>query len=193
MNDQKLALELGTGSGVIAISLLAERPGLRMVAVELSAEAAALTRENAARLGVADRLDLREGDLFAPLRSGERFDLIVSNPPYVASATIATLEPEVRDHDPHLALDGGQRGLQVIERIVTQAQLWLVPGALLALEIGDDQGDAVRALLETAGFEKIQIKKDYAGHDRLALGRAAAHTSGGAGGPAAALPAHPAD
>jgi release factor glutamine methyltransferase len=188
-SDQALALELGTGSGIIAISLLAERPALRMVAVELSAEAAALARENAARLGVTDRLDLREGDLFAPLRSNERFDLIVSNPPYVASATIATLEPEVRDHDPRLALDGGERGLDVIERIATQATKWLIPGGSLALEIGDDQGAEVKALLEGAGFEDVRIGKDYAGLDRLALGRAAATRLVAP----AALPAHPAD
>jgi len=169
--QQASTLELGTGSGVIALSLLAERPALRLVAVELSAEAAALARENAARLGLSDRLDLREGDLFAPLRPGERFDLIVSNPPYVASEVIATLEPEVRDHDPRLALDGGTEGLEIIRRIVDQAKAWTVPGGLLALEIGDDQGVAVKALLERAGFEDIQIKKDYAELDRLALVR----------------------
>jgi release factor glutamine methyltransferase len=166
------ALELGPGTGVIGLSLLAERLALRLVAVELSTEAAALARENAIQLGVADRLDLREGDLFAPLRPGERFDLVVSNPPYVASEVIATLEPEVRDHDPHLALDGGAQGLAIIRRIVDQAGKWLVPGGLLALEIGDDQGAAVKALLEEAGFDDIQIKKDYSGLDRLAFGRA---------------------
>jgi release factor glutamine methyltransferase len=168
---EAVALELGPGSGIIAISLLAERTTLRMVAVELSAEAAALARENVEQLGVADRLDLREGDLFAPLHASERFDLIVSNPPYVDSATISTLEPEVRDHDPHLALDGGARGLEVIARIVAEAGQWLVPGGLLALEIGDDQGNAVKALLAEARFEDIRIKKDYAELDRLAFGR----------------------
>jgi release factor glutamine methyltransferase len=165
------SLELGIGSGVIGLSLLAERPALRLVAVELSTEAAALARENADQLGLSSRLDLREGDLFAPLRAGERFDLMVSNPPYVASEVIATLEPEVRDHDPRLALDGGMEGLEIIRRIAAHAATWIVPGGLLALEIGDDQGVAVKALLERAGFEDIQIKKDYAELDRLALGR----------------------
>jgi len=166
-----VALELGPGSGVIALSLLAERAGLRMVAVEISPEAAALTRENAARLGVADRLELREGDLFGPLLSGERFDLIVSNPPYVASEVIASLEPEVRDHDPRLALDGGVEGLGIIRRLVGAARPWLAAGGRLALEIGDEQGPAVGALLAQAGFADIEIRKDYAGLDRLALGQ----------------------
>ncbi len=168
---EKRGLEVGPGSGVISLSLLAERPELQMAAVELSSEAAALTRENAERLQVADRLELREGDLFLPLDAGERFDLVVSNPPYVASEVIATLEPEVRDHDPHLALDGGALGLEILRRIVEEAGEWLVPGGLLALEIGDEQGDAVRALLGAAHFENVQIKQDYAGQDRLALGR----------------------
>ncbi len=171
ISSEARALELGTGSGVIGLSLLAERPALRLVAVELSADAAALARENAAQLGLSSRLDLRVGDLFGPLGPGERFELMVSNPPYVANDVIATLEPEVRDHDPRLALDGGAEGLEIIRRIVEQAGKWLLAGGLLALEIGDDQGSAVKALLEQAGFVDVQIKKDYSELDRMALGR----------------------
>jgi release factor glutamine methyltransferase len=165
------ALELGIGSGVIGLSLLVARPALHLVAIELSSEAAALARENAERLEVAARLDLREGNLFAPLKAGERFDLMVSNPPYVATDVIAGLEPEVRDHDPHLALDGGADGLEILRRIVAEAGAWLRPKGQLALEIGDDQGSAVRALLEAAGFESLEIRKDYAELDRIALSR----------------------
>jgi len=164
------ALELGIGTGIVSLSLLAERPALRMTAVELSTDAASLARENAGRLGVGDRLDLREGDLFSPLRPGERFDVIVSNPPYVDREVLDTLDPEVRDHDPRMALDGGAQGLEVLRRIVKEANDWLVPGGLLALEIGDEQGAAVKALLEGARFREIRIRKDYAGQDRVALG-----------------------
>ncbi len=164
-------LELGPGTGIVVLTLLAELPEATAVAVELSPEAAALCRENAAALGVAARLDLREGDLFGPLGTAERFDLIVSNPPYVASGVLPTLEPEVRDHDPKLALDGGPDGLAVIRRIAAEALDWLEPGGTLAMEVGDDQGRAVEALLRSAGFTGVAISKDLSGQDRIAIGR----------------------
>lgn len=162
-------LEIGPGSGVIAVSLLAERPALGAVAIELSPEAVALTRENANALGVAARLELRQGDLFAPLRTGECFDLLVANPPYVPSGALATLQPEVRDHDPRIALDGGSDGLALLRRLIAGAPSAIVPGGLLALEIGDDQGPAVAALMKTAGFASATISKDYAELDRMAF------------------------
>ncbi len=164
------ALDLCAGTGCVGLTLLAERPALRLVAVELSPEAASLTRENAQALGVADRLELREGDLWGALDSDQRFALIASNPPYVPSAEIAGLAPEVRDHEPRLALDGGPDGLDLVRRIALEAAGRLEAGGLLALEIGDDQGAATRELLDAAGLDRVSVERDYAGQDRIALG-----------------------
>ncbi len=163
------ALDLCTGSGCIAATLAKERPACRVVAVDLSKEACALAKENAAALGVSERVEVRQGDLFAPLAPGETFDVIASNPPYVASGELAGLQREVQ-REPRLALDGGVDGLAVIRRIVAGAMAHLRPGGLLALEIGETQGGAVRALLEGAGFEKARVEKDWERRDRHAFG-----------------------
>jgi release factor glutamine methyltransferase len=163
------ALDVCTGSGCIAVSLAAERPQAEVVATDLSAEACALARENAQALGVADRLTVLHGDLFAPLPPGPTFDLVVSNPPYVATGELAGLAPEVK-REPRLALDGGPDGLAVIRRVVEGARGVLRPGGLLALEIGDQQGPAVQALLQGAGYENARVEKDLQRHDRLAFG-----------------------
>jgi release factor glutamine methyltransferase len=168
--DQPLAaLDLCTGTGCIAVTLAAERPLGRVVALELSAEACALARENAAALGVADRVEVREGDLLAPLAEQESFDVIASNPPYIASRELPGLQREVQ-REPRLALDGGEDGLAVIRRIAQGALPHLRPGGLLALEIGETQGSAVRALLEGAGFAGARVEKDWERRDRHAFG-----------------------
>src|SRR5690606_31683063 len=119
--DRPTILDLGTGTGCVAISLLSSFSDMRAVAVDLSAEALEMAGFNAARHGVAERFDARQGSWFDPLEPTERFDLIVSNPPYIETATIGTLMPEVKDHDPHLALDGGPDGLAPYRIIAREA------------------------------------------------------------------------
>ena len=163
-------LDLCTGSGVIAVSLAHDRPGARVVATDVSAAAAAVARKNAERNAVADRVDVRVGDLFAPV-AGERFDLIVSNPPYIATAVIATLSAEVR-REPILALDGSADGLAFYDRIAAEAVAHLVPGGVLALEHGFDQADAVAARLTAAGFTDVTLVRDLGKNPRVTWGRA---------------------
>jgi len=163
------ALDVCTGSGCIAISLAAERPQATVLATDLSPDACALARENAQALGVAGRVTVLEGDLFAPVPAAERFDVVVSNPPYIASAEIPTLSAEVR-REPKLALDGGADGLVAIRRVVEGARRFLRPGGLLAMEIGETQGPAVKALLQAAGYADARVEKDLERRDRLAFG-----------------------
>lgn len=158
-------LDLCTGSGVIAVSLAREYAAAQVVATELSPAAAALARRNAARNAVADRVDVREGDLFAPVR-GERFDLIAANPPYIASAVIPTLSPEVR-REPVIALDGGPDGLAFYDRICAEAREHLAPGGAIVLEHGFDQADAVAARLIAAGFDGVALVHDLGKNPRV--------------------------
>jgi release factor glutamine methyltransferase len=161
-------LDLCTGSGAIAISLAKELPGARVVATEVSPDAAAIARRNAERNGVADRVEIRVGDLFAPV-AGEQFDLIAANPPYVATGVIATLSPEVRK-EPPLALDGGPDGLGFYDRICAAAPAHLLPGGAIVLEHGYDQADPVRALLEAAGFLRVTLARDLGKNPRVTSG-----------------------
>jgi len=177
-------LDLCTGTGCVGITLVLERPRARVLATELEPGAAEVARANAAALGAADRFEVRTGDLFAPVADEPPFDAVVANPPYVPRGEIPTLSPEVR-REPGIALDGGPDGLDVVRRIVAAAPRWLVPGGLLALEIGDGQGPSVHGLLETAGYGSVRIERDLARHDRLALGThlrgpAATHPGDGA-------------
>lgn len=168
------ALDLGTGSGAIALSLLAEGPFSRVVATDVSSSALDLARENAEALGLEHRLDLRLGSLFEPLGAEEHFHVLVSNPPYVPLGDFHGLQREVRDWEPPEALLGGQDGLDVIRAIVTGAPAHLFPGGLLALEVGDGQASQVAALLrDRGGFRTIGIRKDLAGKERVVLGVAA--------------------
>jgi release factor glutamine methyltransferase len=164
-------LDLCTGSGVIAVSLAREYPAAQVVATEISPEAAALARKNAARNAVAERVDVREGDLFGPVR-GERFDLIAANPPYIATAVIATLAAEVR-REPVIALDGGADGLAFIDRICADAREHLLPGGALIVEHGYDQADAVRSRFAAAGFTGIALVHDLGKNPRVTWGIAA--------------------
>jgi release factor glutamine methyltransferase len=162
-------LDLCTGTGCVGITLALERPAVRVVATELSTEAAEVARTNTASLGAAERVEVRVGDLFGPVEGELPFDAVVANPPYVPRGEIPTLSPEVR-REPAFALDGGEDGLDVVRRIVAGAGRYLVPGGLLALEIGERQGAAVQSLLEAAGYGSVRIERDLARHDRLALG-----------------------
>lgn len=164
-------LDLGTGTGCIVLSLLANLPEAEGIGVDISGDALDQARANAQTLGVSDRFETRRGDWFAPV-AGESFDLIVSNPPYIESAVIDTLEPGVRRFDPMAALDGGVDGLAPYRVIARSALAHLVQDGLLALEIGFAQGHMVEALLQEAGFSSISIARDLAGHDRMVTARA---------------------
>jgi release factor glutamine methyltransferase len=144
-------LDLCTGSGCVGITVALERPRARVLATDTSPGAVEVARANAGALGAAERFEARLGDLLAPVEGEAPFDVVVANPPYVPRGEIPTLPPEVR-REPQLALDGGPDGLDVVRRIATAAPGRLVPGGLLALEIGDGQGPAVHSLLEAAGW-----------------------------------------
>ena len=161
-------LDLCTGSGAIAVALAKELPAATVVATELSPDAVAIAQKNAARNGVADRVDVRAGDLFAPV-AGERFDIIVSNPPYIASAVIPTLSKEVQ-REPRLALDGGPDGMQFYDRICPVAREYLVAGGVLVVEHGYDQADAVRERFERAGFRDVILTHDLGKNPRVTRG-----------------------
>lgn len=165
-------LDLGTGTGCIPISILANQPDATAVAVDLSARALEAARENATNNGVGERIGFLHGSWFEPLFAfpeggKERFDLIVSNPPYITSAVVETLEPEVRDFDPRLALDGGPDGLAPYRVIAREAADWLRPNGWVIVEIGYDQGAAVSALFIEAGYEDVTVHKDLNRLDRV--------------------------
>ncbi|MGL5448262.1 MAG: N5-glutamine methyltransferase family protein, partial [Rhabdaerophilum sp.] len=157
-------LDLGTGSGAIIVSLLAELADAQGVAVDISNDALEIAARNASTHGVAGRLALLEGDLFAPVTG--HFDLIVSNPPYIPSVVLATLEPEVHDFDPVLALDGGADGLTFYRGIIAGAPEYLTPRGILALELGIHQAQAVSALAIEVGFFDLHLHRDFSGIER---------------------------
>lgn len=163
-------LDLGTGSGAIALALAHERPGARVVAVERSAGAAAVARRNAEALGLAARVEVREGDWFLPV-AGERFDLIASNPPYIEHDDPHLDQGDLR-FEPRTALASGADGLDDLRVIASAAPRHLRPGGWLLLEHGWRQGDAVRTLLAAAGLLDVQTAVDWEYRERVTLGRA---------------------
>ena len=161
-------LDLCTGSGCILISLLARVPGVSGLGTDISEEALATAESNADRLGVADRAQWARGDLFAPVEG--RFDVIVSNPPYIPREDIDGLMPEVADFEPRGALDGGDDGLDFYRRITSEASEYLEAGGRLFFEIGCDQARDVTALMEKAGFVHVATVRDLSGLDRVVCG-----------------------
>ena len=165
-------LELGTGTGAIAVAILHELPDWSGDAVDRSPQAVRLARRNAARNGLSERLHIYEGDFRGPdslrLPQGD-YDLLVSNPPYIRSGDIEGLMPEVKDHDPREALDGGPDGLDALRDLARGIPLWLRPGGLLALEIGADQADESRVLFGPL-LEDARVLPDLAGRPRILMG-----------------------
>jgi release factor glutamine methyltransferase len=161
-------LDLGTGSGCILVSVLAECPGASGVGVDISAAALEVARDNAAALGVADRASFIEGGWDA---AQGPFDLVLSNPPYVAEAEFEPLPVDVRNFDPRIALIGGGDGLDPYRLILAQADRLIAPGGSIGFEFGASQGEAVAELMDNAGLIEIELLEDLAGHSRAAFGR----------------------
>ncbi|WP_312781326.1 peptide chain release factor N(5)-glutamine methyltransferase [Brevundimonas sp.] len=159
-------IDLGTGSGAILLATLMERAGARGVGTDISTEAIAVARENAANLDLNGRCTFIRTDWAAGFAE-DSFDLVVSNPPYIPTGDIPGLDPEVREHDPHLALDGGPDGLQPYRDLAPEIARILRPEGVFAVEIGWDQGEAVKALFEAAGFTGVKVVKDLGDRDRV--------------------------
>ena len=165
------ALDFGTGSGCIAIALAVKCSAARVTAVDISAEALALAKQNAERNGVAERIQFAQGDGFAVVSPAQRFDLIVSNPPYIATAEIETLQPEVRDFDPRAALDGGTDGLDFYRMLAARAGEFLQPGGRMMVEFGDGQAEALKKILELQMWIVEAVREDYSQRQRILIAR----------------------
>jgi release factor glutamine methyltransferase len=183
-NDPPTALDLGTGTGCIAIALAVKCPDAKVTATDISPDALALAKENAARNNVSERIEFLEGDGFdfnpegrrvgdpsleTAARRPSQFDLIISNPPYIPSAEIATLQPEVRDFDPRAALDGGTDGLDFYRKFSTQAKPFLKPNGKFMLEFGDGQAETIRQFFETEKWIVEAVKEDYSHRARILI------------------------
>lgn len=162
-------LDFGTGSGCLAVVLAAKCPGARVCAVDLSPAALEVARANAVRHGVGDRIAFLCGDGFAPLPAEARFNLIVANPPYIPAAGIEALQPEVRDHDPRLALDGGPDGLAFMRRLANEAPARLAAAGRLMVEFGDGQAEAVAGLFAATGWQVEPAVRDWNDRPRMVV------------------------
>lgn len=174
MRPKMKVLDMCTGSGCIVLSILKMcrekyyMTDLQGIGADVSEEALKVARENGRRLGVP--VTWIQSDLFAKIPEEEKYDVIVSNPPYIETAVIDTLQEEVRLHDPYIALDGKEDGLYFYRRIISEAGKYLKPQGKLMFEIGCDQAEAVEELMKNAGYEQITVKKDLAGLDRVVYG-----------------------
>lgn len=163
-----IVVDVGTGTGAIALSLAAEFPAAKYIATDISEEAIALAKENARLTNLADRVSFVVCDGLDDFDEPQSVDVIVSNPPYVKSAVCLELDPRVRDFEPRLALDGGITGLDFYDRYLADAMNLLKPDGAVFFEIGEDQGEDLRRLFESYGFTDIVISKDLSGRDRYA-------------------------
>lgn len=168
-DEERFVADVGSGTGAVGLSLAWARPKLKLYATDLSPEALAATKENAAALGVSDRVAVLRGPLLEPIPPQRPLDIVVSNPPYIPSADIDALAPEIRDHEPRLALDGGLDGLEIYRKLVPAAARRAREALLV--EVGDGQAEAVAALFQEAGFVAIQTHKDLSGTERVVEGR----------------------
>ena len=169
LHDGMRILDLCTGSGCILLSLLHYSNGCTGVGADLSGSALQTARENEGRVP-GTNVTWIQSDLFENIDTAERFDVIVSNPPYIRTDVIDSLMPEVKDYEPYPALDGKEDGLYFYREIIAQAGAYLNPEGMLFFEIGYDQGEAVRRLMEEAGYRELEVVKDYAGLDRVVFG-----------------------
>jgi release factor glutamine methyltransferase len=160
-------LDWGTGTGCLAVTLALEVPRARVTAVEVSPDAVALARRNAERHGCGDRVRVLLSDGMAEVEAGRRFDLVVANPPYIPSGDLAGLAPEVRDHDPRLALDGGEDGLEVYRRLGVELQERLAPGGAWFCEFGDGQAADLSDMLRRQGWLVVAVHRDDTMRDRI--------------------------
>ncbi len=172
VDDSSSVLDLCTGSGCLLLALMHYKNRLRAVGTDISSEAVEVASSNARRLETEGALNNGEvtfycGDLYDALPDGERFEYIISNPPYIRTDVIPTLMSEVRDHEPHIALDGGEDGLDIYRRIAQGAHKYLRKHGMIFLEIGYDQSADVSAILEEYGFTGIKTVKDYCDNDRV--------------------------
>ena len=167
--DKPLVVDVGTGTGCIILSLASELRDGVFVGLDISPEALSLAKENAAFTGLADRVLFAESDGCGEFDPAS-VDVLVSNPPYIPSHVVDGLEKHIRDHEPRLALDGGPDGLNVYRALLLDAVMVLKPGGGIFLEIGDEQGAAMRDMLEEYGFTEVSVIKDYSGKDRFAVG-----------------------
>ena len=165
-------LDMGTGSGCILLSLLAEREDTTGLGIDVSADALKVAESNAQRLELTHRAEFRHSDWFEAV--DREFDIIVSNPPYIAEGELATLEPEVRDHEPRIALTPGQDGLAAYRKIIPAAHEFLKPGGWLMVEIGYEQAAEVEALFQAENFHRIEVRKDLGANPRVVCGQIAA-------------------
>jgi release factor glutamine methyltransferase len=164
------ALDVCTGSGCVAVAFALERPTWFVTGSDISADALGVARQNALRLGAIWNVNFRESDLLADV-GAERFDLITANPPYVPDAEVPTLSPDIRNYEPPGALLGGPDGLSLLRRLVKAAPALLVPGGVLALEVGAGQAERVAKGLAGYGFADVQRARDYGGIERVVSGR----------------------
>jgi release factor glutamine methyltransferase len=165
-------LDIGTGSGNLAVAFAHQHPGSRVTAVDISPLALECATRNAIRHKVADRIRFLQGDLFTPLAVDERFELILSNPPYIPTADIRNLAPGVREYEPHLALDGGPDGFSVFDALVKQAPNHLIPGGYLIVEIGAPQHEPARQHLEAVGvYDLAETVYDGSRHPRVLVAK----------------------
>jgi release factor glutamine methyltransferase len=171
--SKAIIVDVGTGSGCVAITLAGRLNGQRVLAIDRSPEALAVAQYNAMRHAVSDSIEWLEGDLLAPLRgrlSEESVDVIVSNPPYISESDWAGLEPEVRVFEPRMALVGGAQGTEIHERLLRESREFLTPGGLLVMEIGAGQAPTIRQLAgRIGGYAALRIIKDAAGIERVVM------------------------
>jgi release factor glutamine methyltransferase len=167
---EPMALDIGTGSGAIALSLVHEGPFSRVVATDTSRIALEVATRNSLISGLSDRVDFRFGEYYHPLTAGEMFEVIVSNPPYIADGEAQHLDPEIREWEPGAALYAGPDGLAALRRIATGAGPYLKPGGLLALEVGLGQAAYIMEILENTGeFVTVRVRRDLTGRERIVL------------------------
>ncbi|WP_437202773.1 peptide chain release factor N(5)-glutamine methyltransferase [Planctomicrobium sp. SH664] len=170
-NNVAKILDIATGTACVPIAIAKNLPPVSLQAVEIDPTAHEVAAANIEKHGLTERIQLHQGDLFAPLDPSDRFGIITSNPPYVASREIAELAPDIRNHEPHLALDGGEDGLEIVRRLIHAAPAHLAENGWLLIELSPEQAEAGCELLRQRGFTAVSVKNDLSGQARVVLGR----------------------